>query len=162
MENIEVATRSGTQKSPGPTFAIAFGGGGARGLAYGVSSYLVDYDATAMLMIDTATRPEKAMETLSIIRTVMADLARTGPTEAELDAAKKYLIGAFAINSLDSSPAIAVTLVNLQVDELGIDYMDRRAALIDAVTIDDVRAVAGRLLTPEPAVLILGPRDGEH
>jgi len=34
MENTEMATRGGTQKSSGPTFAIAFGGGGARGLAH--------------------------------------------------------------------------------------------------------------------------------
>lgn len=131
-----------------------------RGLAYGVSSYLVDYDAAAMLVIDTATRPDKAGESLAIIRSVMKGLADDGPTEAELQAAKKYLIGAFAINSLDSSTAIASTLVSLQVDDLGIDYMDKRAGLIERVTIEDVRRIARLLLSAEPAILVVGGQAG--
>ena len=54
-------------------------------------------------------------------------------------------------------PAIAATLLSLQEEKLGIDYMDRRAALIEAVTLDQVKAVAAKLLTAEPAVLVIGP-----
>ena len=54
------------------------------------------------------------------------------------------------INNLDSSSAIAGTLVELQMDELGIDYMQRRAALINAVTLDQVKAAAQKLLLAEP------------
>ena len=69
---------------------------------------------------------------LGIVRDVVKNMAKEGPTEAELVATKKYMIGAYAINNLDSSGAIAATLVELQLDKLGIDYMQRRAALIDA------------------------------
>ncbi len=41
--------------------------------------------------------------------------------------------------------------MQLQIDRLGIDYLDRRAALIDAVTLDQLRALARRLLDPGPS-----------
>lgn len=128
-----------------------------RGLAYGVSSDLVDNKHSHSLLVTTATRSDRAAETLSIVRQVVKDMAESGPTEEELAAIKKYMIGAYAINNLDSSSSIAATLVELQVDKLGIDYMKRRAALINAVTIADVKAAAKKLLSVTPAVMVIGP-----
>jgi zinc protease len=129
-----------------------------RGLAYGVSSSLVSYDHANLLVISTSTRSDKAAETLDLVREVVAKMAAEGPTEAELAAAKKYLIGAYAINNLNSSGAIASTLVELQLQDLGIDYMQRRDALIDAVTLEETKQAAGKLLQADPAVLIVGPK----
>ncbi|RUW66531.1 insulinase family protein, partial [Mesorhizobium sp. M2A.F.Ca.ET.067.02.1.1] len=53
--------------------------------------------------------------------------------------------------------SIAATLVELQVDNLGIDYMKRRAALINAVTLAEVKAAAKKLLSADPAVMVIGP-----
>ena len=128
-----------------------------RGLAYGVSSSLVNRRYAALLTVGTATRSDRAAETLGVVRDVIRRMATEGPTEQELAATKKYLIGAYAINNLDSSDAIANTLVELQVGELGIDYIQRRASYINAVTLDEVKAVARKLLSVEPSVLIVGP-----
>jgi len=128
-----------------------------RGLAYGVSSSLVNREYSNSLAIATATRSDRAAETLAVIKEVVRGMVENGPTAQELEAAKKYLIGAYAINNLDSSGSIATTLVELQLDQLGIDYMDRRAGLINAVTLDDVKAAAKLLLSAEPAILIVGP-----
>ena len=84
-------------------------------------------------------------------------MAEQGPTAEELAAAKAYTIGAYAINNLDSSGSIASTLVELQIQGLGIDYMERRAGYIGAVTLDEVKAVAKKVLSAEPAVMIVGP-----
>jgi zinc protease len=128
-----------------------------RGLAYGVGSGLVTGDHADMLVIGTSTRADRAQETLQLIRDVVRGVAENGVTKAELDKAKTYLIGAYPINNLDSSTAVARTLLELQKDKRGIDYIDRRAALIEAVTLDEVKAAAARLLTAEPAVLVIGP-----
>lgn len=128
-----------------------------RGLAYSVSSSLVNQQYTAALVIGTATRSDRAGETLAIIRDVARRLAEEGPTEQELADAKKYVLGAYAINNLDSSSAIASTLLQMQLFDMGIDYMQRRVKMIDDVTLDDVKAVAKRLLSSEPAVMIVGP-----
>lgn len=128
-----------------------------RGLAYSVSSSLMLYDHASGLTISTATRPEKAQDSLKIIREQVAAMASDGPTEAELAAAKSFLKGSYAVNNLDSSAAIAATLVGLQQAELPRDYIDKRSELIDAVTLDQVKAVAKKLLEAEPAILVFGP-----
>lgn len=128
-----------------------------RGLAYGADSYIVTADHTNRLSIGTSTRADRAKETLDLIRSVVADMAETGPTETELADAKKFVIGSYAISNLDTSMSIASTLVSLQRENLGIDYIGRRAALIGAVTLDEVKAAAKKLLTAEPSVLLIGP-----
>lgn len=128
-----------------------------RGLAYSVSSSLMLRDHSAGLMISTATRPEKAQDTLKIIREQVARMAKEGPTEDELKAAKSYLIGSYAVSNLDSSGAVASTMVGLQEAGLSRDYIERRHELIGAVTLDQVKAVAQKLLQAEPAILIVGP-----
>jgi zinc protease len=128
-----------------------------RGLAYDVGSGLANRKHASMLVVTTATRSDRAAETITVVRDVIRQMATVGPTEAELIAAKKYMVGAYAINNLDSSGAIASTLIELQLDGLGIDYMQRRADLIDAVTLDEVKAVAKKLLSVEPAIMVVGP-----
>ena len=128
-----------------------------RGLAYDVGSALVNNDHSNALVIGTATRSDRAAETLEIIKKEVARMADEGPTQAELDAAKKYVAGAYAINNLDSSGSIANTLVELQRDQLGVDYIERRESYIDAVTLETAKAAARRLLAAEPAVMVVGP-----
>ena len=128
-----------------------------RGLAYGVGSSLHTSDYADMLMIGTSTRSDRVEEALGVIRDVVRAVAEDGVTEEELAKAKTYLVGAYPINNLDSSTAVARTLLELQRDGRGIDYIERRVALIEAVTLEEVRQAAQLLLTAEPAVLVIGP-----
>lgn len=128
-----------------------------RGLAYGVSSSLAAFDRSAFLVAGTSVRPEKFDETLSILRTEIDRMAKQGVTKYELEAARKYVIGAYAINNLDTSTKIARVLVALQSENLGIDYIDKREALISAVTLEDVNRVAKKLLSAEPTIIVVGP-----
>ena len=129
-----------------------------RGLTYGVSSSLLNQQHANALIIGTATRADRATETLAVIKDVIARLAAEGPTEAELASAKKYTIGSAAMQEMSSSQAIAGTLVGLQLWDLDIDYLPRRAELINAVTVADVKAVAARLLGVKPTIMLLGPK----
>jgi zinc protease len=132
-----------------------------RGLAYSVNSGLVNYDHAAGLVISTATRADRAAESLQVIRDVVRQLADKGVTAEELAAAKKYIVGAYAVNNLDDSASVANTLVGLQTDGLGVDYIERRVDIINNITLDEVQAAARMLLSVEPAVLVLGrPLDG--
>lgn len=131
-----------------------------RGLAYGVGSGLDTGDYSNSLFIGTSTRSDRAQETLDIIRQEVKRMADEGPTEDELARAKTYLVGAYPINNLDSSSAVARTLVELQKEDRGIDYIQRRVGLIEAVTLEQVKAAGQRLLEAEPAVLVIGPELG--
>jgi zinc protease len=75
-------------------------------------------------------------------------------TPQELADAKTYLTGALPV-SLDSSGSVANLLYSLQVDGLPRDHLDRRSALIGAVTAEDVRRVANRLLRDDNAVTVV-------
>lgn len=130
-----------------------------RGLAYGVGSGLVTRDHAEMLTIGTSTRADRAQETLNVIEDVVHAMAQDGVSEEELARAKTYLIGAYAINNLGSSSSIARTLVELQKDKRGIDYIEARTAQIEAVTTAQVKAAAERLLNTAPAVLVIGPAE---
>ncbi len=130
-----------------------------RGLAYSVYSSLVWLDHAAMFMGGTGTRADRAGETIAIIEQEIHRLAESGPTEEELARSKSYLEGSYALG-FDTSAKIAAQLVQIQLDELGIDYIDRRKGLIEAVTIEDVRRVAKRLLDSGLLVTVVGRPPG--
>ena len=125
-----------------------------RGLAYGASSSLRVYKRAALLVMSTASANERVAEAIRVIKTELARLRVDGPTEPELADAKTYLTGALSL-ALDSSGAIAVLLHSMQVDNLSPDHLTKRAALIAAVKIDDVRRLARRLLRDEALVTVV-------
>ncbi len=124
-----------------------------RGLAYSIYSYLTDAARAPLLLGATSTRAESAGETVAAVREVIRRTRVEGPTVAELVDAKRYLTGSFPL-ATDSTSEIADFLVTLQVYDLGIDYLERRNALVEAVTITDVRRVARRLLDEEAVVWV--------
>jgi zinc protease len=97
-----------------------------------------------MFMASTQTSADQTREALELIEKEIRRMVDEGPTEAELAKAKAYLKGAYALN-FDTSTKIASMLLQIQLDDLGIDYIDRRSAIIDAVTIEDARRAARRL-----------------
>lgn len=137
----------------------AFGGGGLtsrltekvreeRGLAYGIGTSLSPMDYAALWMGGVATANERVSETLQIVREQWRRLRDDGLTEAELADAKTFLTGSFLAN-VDSTGRMAGLLVGVQLEDLGIDYLDKRNGFIEAVTMDDVRRVARSLVDPD-------------
>jgi zinc protease len=130
-----------------------------RGLAYSVHESLTWLNHAALFVGGTATRAERATETLDIVQKEISHLADDGPTADELAKAKSFLIGSFPLN-LDTSSKIAALLVQLQVDNLGIDYFTQRPQMIAAATLDDARRVSKRLLGGGLLVTVVGRPDG--
>jgi zinc protease len=130
-----------------------------RGLAYGVYTSLAWYEAAALQIGNTATRSDATATTIEVIETEFQRIAKDGPTQDELDKAKTFLQGSFALG-LDTSTKIANQLVQMQLDNLGIDYIDRRSALIDAVTLADARRVSKRLFDGGLLTTVVGRPKG--
>jgi zinc protease len=130
-----------------------------RGLAYGVSDSLIWFRRAAVVLGGTATRADRTADALAIVETETKRMAESGPTADELAAAKSYLKGAYAL-SLDSSPKIAAQLTQIQLDNLGIDYIQKRGAMIDAVSIEDAKRVAKRLFGGGMLVTVAGRPKG--
>ena len=128
-----------------------------RGLVYSVGSDLATLGHSAYLSAGFSTRPDQAGQALDLLLAEIGRMAEEGPSAEELEAARKVVLGAYAINNLDTSAKIADGLVRLQTEGLPVDYIDRRGQYINAVTLQDVREVASRLLSVPPAIVTIGP-----
>ena len=131
-----------------------------RGLAYGVYTYLAPMDFAALHMGGVATQNSAVAESLDIIRAEFARMRDHGATPKELADAKTYLTGSFPLR-LDSNGKIARLLVGIQLEDLGIDYIEWRNGYMEAVTLDDVNRMARRLLKPDALqVVVIGKPEG--
>lgn len=119
-----------------------------RGLAYSIGSYLYPMDHAAMWLGQVGTKNERVGQTLSLVRKELARMAEEGVTADELKDAKTYLTGSYPLR-FTSNRSIANQLLGIQIGGYGIDYVDRRNALIEDVTRQDVARVAKRLLKPD-------------
>jgi zinc protease len=156
-------------KRDDPDFIAAFmvnsmlGGGGfgsrlmeevreKRGLVYSVFSSLQPMQNAGLLFGGAGTMNERVAETISVVQQEFRRMAEEGPSETELEEAKTYLTGSFPLG-FDSNSKIASRLLSFQEHDLGIDYVNRRNDLIEAVTLEDARRVARRLIDADALVV---------
>jgi zinc protease len=126
-----------------------------RGLAYSVYESLLWMDHSAMFIGNTGTRADRAGETVDAIEKEIRRIAADGPTQQELDEAKAYLKGSQML-ALDTSSKLAGALLQYQLDKLPIDYIEKRNAVVEAVTLDDAKAAAKRLWGQGLLTVIVG------
>lgn len=128
-----------------------------RGLAYSVGTSLVSYRHAAMTWGYTATKNERVEECLDVIGQEMKKLRDTPPDQEELEKAKAYLTGSYAL-SFDTSTKIAHQLVQIAFEDLGLDYIRRRNDLVAAVTQDDIRRVSERAIGDCSMLVVIAGR----
>ncbi|MEI9901002.1 MAG: pitrilysin family protein [Hyphomicrobium sp.] len=145
-----------------PDFMAAFvlnqiiGGGGfasklmeevreKRGLAYSVYTYVYPYQHASIFSGGVATRNDMMGKSLDIIREELQKMANGEVSQSDLDNAKSYLIGSYPLR-FDTNAKIASQLLGLRMDGFGPEYVDNRNATVAAVSLDDLKRVAKRLL----------------
>jgi zinc protease len=116
-----------------------------RGLAYSTYTYLSPFDHAGLVIGGAGTVNAHAGEALNIIKGQLRRMAESGISANELDDAKTYLTGSFPLR-FRSSGQIAAMMTGLQLENLGIDYWNRRNGMVEAVTRDEANAAAKRLL----------------
>jgi len=116
-----------------------------KGLAYSIGTYLYPLDWAPLILGSVATQNARVGESIALIRQEWNRLATGGVTDTELTAAKDYLTGSYVLQ-FDNTDKIARLLVSIQLDDLGIDYIDKRNSYLEAVTRADIARVAKRLL----------------
>ena len=129
----------------------------ARGLTYGVYSYIVPRDHAETWQGSFAASNERVAEAIEVVRSEWAKAAEGGVTEAELEAAKTYLTGSYPLR-FDGNGQIADILVEMQLDDLPADYVNTRDAEVEAVTLEDIARVAAERLRPEGLRFVVAGR----
>ena len=131
-----------------------------RGLAYSAYSYLSPYNHSGLIIGGSATENARVAETISILKNEWRRMADRGLTRTELEDAKKYLTGSYPLR-FSSSRQIAAVMTGIQLERLGIDYIDHRNGFINSVTLGDVNRVAKNLLDADSITLVVvGQPDG--
>jgi zinc protease len=130
------------------------GAGAKKGLSYGISSNFVPYQHSGLVLAGGSTKNATAGEVLDIIKGEFGKVHDDGITEAEMNDAKVYISGSFPL-SLTSTDRLSALLMQLRVNDHGIDYLDKRDAQIDAVTLQDTQRVARALLDPAKLTSVL-------
>lgn len=131
-----------------------------RGLTYGIYTYFMDLKHFDGLDVSTSTENKNAGEVIRLTKLEWDRMKNEPITAEELKDAKTYLIGSLPL-SLTSTDSIAGLLLSLQIDDMPVDYLDKRETAIQNATIEDVQRVAKRLLdTSKMTIVMTGNPEG--
>lgn len=131
-----------------------------RGLTYGVGTFLSSRDYADLYVGQFATANERVGEAIQVVQDIWRDIASNGVTQKELDQAKTYLTGAYPLR-FDGNAKIANILIGMQYDGLTPDYVKNRNGFIEAVSLQDIKRVAQRLIQPDALrFMIVGSPQG--
>ncbi|MDR1646816.1 MAG: insulinase family protein [Zoogloeaceae bacterium] len=124
-----------------------------RGFAYSVYSYFSPLRLEGPFQIGLQTQKEQAAEALRVTRAVLADFLQTGPSAAELAAARDNLAGSFPLR-LDSNAKILENVAVIGFYGLPEDYLETYQAKVRAVTQEAVKKAFARHVQPEKFVTV--------
>jgi zinc protease len=124
-----------------------------HGLAYSVNSGFEPGKYQGAFSIGLQTKNQSSNQAIDLILQQIREIQEKPVSDAELDGAKKFLIGSFPLG-IERQSAIASFMIQIEFYGLGLDYADQYPKLIGAVTRDDVLAVAKKYLHPDSMILI--------
>ncbi|MCZ4320749.1 M16 family metallopeptidase [Pseudomonas anguilliseptica] len=141
-----------------------FGGGGfgtrlmtevreKRGLTYGVYSGFSAMQARGPFMINLQTRAELSDGTLQLVKSMLADFIKDGPTSDELNNAKRELAGSFPLSTA-SNAAIVGQLGSMGFYDLPLSYLEDFMRDVEALSVEQVKAAMAKHLNPDALVIV--------
>jgi predicted Zn-dependent peptidase len=127
-----------------------------RGLAYSVYSTIDTFSDAGALSVYAGCLPERFDEVVRVTTDVLEGVARDGITDSECRIAKGALRGGLVLGLEDSGSRMH------RLGRSELNYANHRSipetlALIDAVTLDEVNAIARQLLSRPYGAAVLGP-----
>ncbi|WP_417250274.1 M16 family metallopeptidase [Celeribacter sp.] len=125
-----------------------------RGLTYGIGAYLLPFDHSELVLGQFSTANATVAEAIDVVRGEWEKLAADGLTAEELDLAKTYLTGAYALR-FDGNAPIARIMVGMQMSGLDSGYIARRNDLVEALTLDEVNRVVREIYDPENLTFVV-------
>ena len=124
------------------------------GLAYHVSSLFDARKFPGPFAVVLGTKNQSANDAIKMVLQQMRQMQESPVSDAELDNARKFLVGSFPLK-IDRQGQKASFMLQLELYGLGLDYADRYPKLIESVTKEDVQDVAKKYLHPDNALLVI-------
>jgi len=114
-----------------------------RGLVYSTHSYFYPYQVPGAFVLQLQTRNDQTNTALQVAIETVKNFVATGPTEAELTAAKQNIIGGFPLR-IDSNKEKLSYVATIGFYHLPLDYLEKFPAQIEAVTVESIKAAFNR------------------
>lgn len=130
-----------------------------RGLTYGVGSFLSTGALGETFQGRLSTDPQHVAQVIDILRAQWAAMARDGITAAEAERVRTFLTGSYPLR-FDGNAAIAAIMASMQLQGFDIDYVNIRNDLVNALTLEDLNAMAARLFDPDSLMFIVVGAEG--
>ncbi|MFD2640657.1 M16 family metallopeptidase [Pseudomonas japonica] len=124
-----------------------------RGLTYGIYSTFVPMQARGPFMINLQTRAELSEGTLKLVQDLLRDYLKTGPTQQELDDAKRELAGSFPLSNA-SNASIVGQLGAIGFYDLPLTWLEDYMRQSQALTVEQVRDALNRHLSADRLVIV--------
>ena len=129
-----------------------------RGLTYGVYSVFSPMQVRGPFMINLQTRAELSEGTLKLVQDILAEYLKNGPSQQELDDAKRELAGSFPLSNASNASIVgqlgAIGFYNLPLSWLE-DFMQQSQAL----SVEQVKAAMNKHLAADKLVIVtVGPK----
>lgn len=131
-----------------------------RGLAYSAYSYFSPLKQQGPFVIGMQTQRAQVEEALAVVRQTLHEFVAKGPTDEELAAAKKNIIGGFPLR-IDSNRKIHGYLGVLGFYNLPLTYLDDFVKNVERVTVADIRNAFARRIDPDRMVTVVVGADAE-
>jgi len=124
-----------------------------RGLTYGVSSRLVPLYARGPFYIGLQTRSEQVSQAISVTQQTLKRFVQMGPTDQELQAAKKHITAEFLLN-FGNNTDVLNRLITIAFYHLPLDYYDTYRQKVTAVTTQQVKEAFQRTIQLDKMLIV--------
>jgi zinc protease len=118
-----------------------------RGLAYSAYSYFSPKTRKGPFTMGLQTKNDQAQEALKVLSQTLVDFIEQGPTEAELEAAKKNITGGFAMR-FDTNKKLTEYVAMIAFNQLPLDYLDNYPKQVMTVSKDAIKEAFQRRIQP--------------
>lgn len=124
-----------------------------RGLSYSVYSYFLPMRSTGPFLMGASTRNDRADLALEVIRQTLTDFMADGPTDQELDEAKRNITGGFPLR-VSSNKKIVEYIAMMGFYDYPLDYLDTFVDRVNAVSREDILRAYRSRIDPEKLLVV--------
>jgi len=124
-----------------------------RGLTYGIYSGFSAMQARGPFMINLQTRAELSEGALTLVQEILRDYLANGPTQKELDDAKRELAGSFPLSTASNADIVG-QLGSMGFYDLPLSYLEDFMAQIQALSVEQVRTAMAKHLNPAAMLIV--------
>ncbi|WP_375741042.1 M16 family metallopeptidase [Pseudomonas boanensis] len=124
-----------------------------RGLTYGVSSGFTAMQVRGPFMIGLQTRAELSQGTLKLVQDIVRQYLAEGPTQKELDDAKREVAGSFPLSTASNADIVG-QLGAIGFYNLPLTYLEDFMRQVQALDVAEVKAAMAKHLSADDFVIV--------